>query len=45
MITNSMNSMVVNDTNESEILNIVNKLNLSKIIERDGLSIMSSSII
>ena len=37
-----MNSMVVNDTNESEIINIVNELNVSNSIGRDGLS---SSII
>ena len=37
-----MNSMVVNDTNESEIINIVNELNASNSIGRDGLS---SSII
>ena len=33
-----MNSMVVNDTNESEIINLLNELNVSNCIGRDGLS-------
>ena len=33
--TNYKNNMVVNDTNESEIINIVNEFNLSKSIGLD----------